>query len=649
MQNKNAQTQSKTPPVASMPSQEEVQRAYQWQKRFEAARDYQLPMFRKWAKWYEDMYAYVNRNRLAPWRSKVYMPILASKVWDLISRFIQYRPGWEVSVRTLPTNILSTEAFDKYMDEANQKIDKIKMKLDYDYDSPLMDEPIQDELLGAMLDAAVTGQGLGRVPYLTKEVEYREHMSEGDTINYSKEKVTTAKEGYNSFQSINIFNVFITPAARGLQKSPWVIIHDFIPLADLKADPKYKNLDRVKSGNATNEFAQYEAARNRLVNSQDVVNLDQSINMVEIFECWDKSTNECVVYAIGSTPGTGWVEIFRGQNIYWHKKYPFVAFYIRRKPYQFWGESIFENSETLQSAINDVFNHHMDGLNMADGMIAIEEGAVVEPYRVQPGGEIRYRGEMPKQFRFNPPDPTQVQVVTNLVTQAIENATISQYASGVANSPTDQTQGTATGVTRMMEAAAEKVGFMRSNFRRSWREVGYMWISNTQQFMNHDIVVERILNGEKKNEVVRPNEMMGIWNVRIDDSSFEPVSKDAQRQDYLNYTQQLAQWQQASVEQATRLNDPTKAMNVNWDEVARRGSEKFSENYTHFILPPQQPIPAPAPQPAPAPEMPTAPQPEIPAAPPMTADEALGALQADGKQMPTSFPVRSATNPTIGG
>ena len=62
----------------------------------------------------------------------------------------------------------------------------------------------------------------------------------------------------------------------------------------------------------------------------------------------------------------------------------------------------------------------------------------------------------------------------NMINGAIENATISQYASGVLNSSTDSTQGTATGVTRMMEAAAEKVGFMRSDFRRSWREVDTM-------------------------------------------------------------------------------------------------------------------------------------------------------------------------------
>lgn len=634
-------------PVANLPTQEDINRAGMWKQRYEVAYNYQLPMFKKWAKWYEDMYAYVNRDRMAPWRSKVYMPIIASKVWDLIARFIQYRPGWEVSVRTLPINVLSKEAFDAYMQESSNKIEKIKAKLDYDYDCPLMDEPIQDELLGVMLDAAVTGQGVGRVPYLTKNVEYKEHLGGANGVDFSKEKVTSAKEGYNAFQAVNIFNIFITPYAKGLQKSPWVIIHDFVPLADLKADPKYKNLEKVAAGAVTNDVAQYEAARNRLVSSQDVTTLDSSIALVETFECWDKSTNECIIYAKSSAPfGTQWIEIYKDTNIYWHRKYPLVPFYIRRKPYQFWGESLFENSETLQSAANDIFNHHMDGLNMADGMIAIEEGSRVEPYRVQPGGEIRYRGEMPKQFRFTPPDPAQLQIVENLITGAVENATISQYASGVPNSSVDNTQGTATGVTRMMEAAAEKVGFMRSNFRRSWREVGQMWVSNTQQFMNHDIVTEKTKNGEKTYDVIRPQDQLGIWNIAVNDSSFEPISKDQKRKDYLEYVANLQAWQGSSVEQAARLGRPEMAMNVNWDEIAKRGSEQYSENYSHFIMPPIAPITPPAPAEPPAEAAPAA---EL--VPPMSAEDAMAetgfSVQPDGKSMPDSFPVRSINNPAL--
>lgn len=613
--------------------------AKKWQDRFEIAKTYQLPLFQKWAKWYDDMYAHVTNQALAPWRSKVYMPIISSKVWDLISRFIQYRPGWDVSVRTLPVNTLDKASFDLYMDDMNRKTEKVKMKLNYDYDCPLMEDPIQDELLGVMLDACVTGQGVGRAPYLNKQTDYKSYVK-GDTgVDYGQVKTDSATEGYNAFTGVNIFNFFLKPGARSLQKSPWVIIADQVPVFELERDDKIDKaaLKTLKTGAIVNEFAQYEASRNRLVTTQDANSLDTTTQMAQIYECWDKEWNELVIYGIGQT---GWIELYRGTNVYWHKKYPLVPFYIRRKPYQFWGESIFENSETLQAAINDVFNHFMDSHNMADGMVAIEEGSVVEPYVIEPGGELRYRGEIPKQFKFPSPDAATVQTALNIVNGAIENATISQYASGVPNSATDQTQGTATGVTRMMEAAAEKVGFMRSNFRRSWREVGQMWLSNTQQFMRTDVIYEQTVKGQKQNEVLRPEDMLGIFGVKVDDASFEPVSKDQKRTDFLAYKDFTLGLQNASVAQAQRTQDPNQALNLDFVELFQRGSEHFGENASHFTVPvteitPQLPTP---PTEVTPPEDPNAPP--LEEMEPLTPEEA-GAIQADGKSMPQSFPVRN--------
>lgn len=650
---KGTKEQKLPEPIKRTVNEEEEQK--KWSDRFEIAKTYQQPLFEKWSKWYDDMYAHVTDQSLAPWRSKVYMPIISSKVWDLISRFIQYRPGWDVEVRTLPVNALSKEAFDLYMDEMNRKVERVKMKLNYDYDNPLMEDSIQDELLGVMLDACVTGQGLGRAPYLTKVTDYKSYTkSETGGNDYSKVQNDQATEGYNAFTAVNIFNFFLKPGAKSLQKSPWIIIADQVPVYELQRDPKIDQakLKTLKTGAIVNEFARYEASRNRLITTEDPNSVDTTTQMAQVYECWDKEWNELVIYGIGET---GWVELFRGNNVYWHKKYPLVPFYIRRKPQQFWGESIFENSETLQAAINDIFNHFMDSHNMADGMIAIEEGSVVEPYVIEPGGEFRYRGELPKQLKFPSPDANNVQMATNIINGAIENATISQYASGVPNSSTDQTQGTATGVTRMMEAAAEKVGFMRANFRRSWREVGQMWLSNTQQFMRTDVVVQNNVKGEKQTEVLRPEDMTGIFGVKIDDNSFEPISKDQKRQDFLAFKDYLLTLQAASVEQATRTQDPNQALNLDFAELVQRGSEYFSENSSHFIVDnstivPQQPS---APAEVTPVDQPNAPAPEGELQMPMTPEDAGAvdpmAVQSDGKSMPDSFPVRNvnALSPMI--
>ena len=621
-----------------------------WQDRFDIAKNYQQPLFEKWAKWYDDMYAHVTNQAMAPWRSKVYMPIISSKVWDLISRFIQYRPGWDISVRTLPVNTLDKEAFDLYMDDMNKKVEKVKMKLDYDYDCPLMDDSIQSELLAVMLDACVTGQGIGRAPYLTKKTDYKSYVKGESGMDYSKVENKAATEGYNAFQGVNIFHFFLMPGAKSLQKSPWIIVSDQVPLYELQRDPKFDQtaVKTLKTGAIVNEFARYEASRNRLVTTEDATALDTTTQMAQIYECWDKEFNELVIYGEGEK---GWVELFRGQNVYWHRKYPLVKFSVRDKPHQFWGESIFENSETLQSAVNDIFNHFMDAHNMADGMIAIEEGSVVEPYIIEPGGELRYRGELPKQFKFPSPDAGTVTQALDVITGAIENATISQYASGVPNSSTDQTQGTATGVTRMMEAAAEKVGFMRSNFRRSWREVGQMWLSNTQQFMRTDVVTERTIKGEKETEVLRPEDMVGIFGVRIDDGSFEPISKDQKRTNFLAYKDFVLGIQAGSVAQAERTQDPNQAVNLDFAELMQRGSEHFGESAAHFTVPvtaitPQLPTP---PEDVTLPGDPNAPIADgqdpmaPPPAEPMTPEDA-GAIQSDGKKMPESFPVRNVNS-----
>jgi len=648
--NKNTQLQVQQPTQLD-PAMESAK----WSRRYKIAKDYQTPMFQRWSKWYDDMYAHIHNQRMAPWRSKVYMPIIASKVWDLISRFIQYRPGWDVSVRTLPINTLSKEAYDAYMEEMGKRVERIKMKLEYDYDNPLLEETIQDELLGVMLDAAVTGQGLGRAPWVAQTSEYRHYMANGDKVDFNQVSLKIANEGYNGFNAVNVFNFFLMPGAKSLQKSPWIIVHDFVPIYELKKDTSLnqQKVGMLKTNGLTNDLAQYEASRNRLVNAQDTQVLDDTVAMAEIFECWDKETNECIIYGTGQAQAGGtWVELARYKNMYWHKKYPFVAFYIRRKPYQFWGESLFENSETLQSAINDIFNHYMDNSNMADGMIAIEEGSYVEPDVVEPGGEFRYRGELPKQFKFPQPDSAGMSTALNVITSSIENATISQYASGIPNSATDTTQGTATGVTRMMEAAAEKVGFMRSNFRRSWRQVGQMWHSNSQQFMRTDVVHESKKNGDTKYEVVRPVDMIGLVSIKIDDGSFEPISKDEKRKNYLDYIANLQGWQTASIAQADRSGQFEDAVRLDWHEIVQRGAEQFGENSSHLLLPTKPPAqPEPEALPAGQEMVGAIPEGAIPMDEqvPLSYEEATSpdGVQADGKSMPDSFPVRSIKNPTL--
>lgn len=561
-----------------------------WSSRLSDAENIQRSYQEKWGEWYQNMYAATQTDKMALWRSKAFLPILAGKVWDLVSRFVQYKPSWAVELYNLPIS-MDSEALNAYLDEISTIYDKVKMKMDYDYNDPVRRVPIQDEFFSVLVDALVTGTGIARVTYEEIEEIHREHpVNELNKIDITLENVTTTMRGYNNFQAINVFNFYIDPSATDLQTAGWLIVEDVATKSDLLSHTEYDKeaVNRVQFGVIRDETATFQKSKIRYLNTTDTEAADTKEKKVHILDCWDGESNMHTVFAV-SEDKKQFIELFREQNPYWHNKFPYVPFRIRRKPHLFWGESFFENSESLQSAMNDVFNHYMDNLNLTDGMLAIEEGSVVEPYMVEPGGEIRYRGERPTQFKFPEPNPNQLTTVMNQMQGIIENITISQYASGVPNSAVDSTRGTATGVTRLMEAATEKIGMMRQNIRRSWAEVGNMWLVNSQQYMVDPVIYQYNTNRGNITDVITPEDIRGNFLLRVDENSFEPISADQMRSNYIEYIANLQSWANASREQAQANGTNEGIISINYTHAVERLSELSSENPSTILMKVEQP------------------------------------------------------------
>ena len=64
-------------------------RASLWASRLSDAEGVQKSFQSKWGEWYDMMYASTQMDKMALWKSKAFLPILAGKVWDLVSRFVQ--------------------------------------------------------------------------------------------------------------------------------------------------------------------------------------------------------------------------------------------------------------------------------------------------------------------------------------------------------------------------------------------------------------------------------------------------------------------------------------------------------------------------------------------------------------------------------
>ena len=543
-------------------------------------------MFKRFSQWYDALYAVVGVTP-SPWRSKAYAPVLASRTWALLSKFLALKPGFEVKISSPENGVAS---------DVDEQAEKARRKLEFDYENPYMDETMRDKLFSTLLDAVVTGTGVAKVCWKVKIKKiYKRVEDKYGNIDLTKEEVTTKKIAYNDIEPVNIFNVYTSKGSNDLYKGPWHIIKENKLVSELQdvndatGLPMYKNLDKL-TGNAKNdEDNSYNQSRNRLIDSKDEV--DKSVNMVKIFECYEGDT--ITTYAEGDNPDedAGWIEISKPRkNPYWHGKYPLVKFHVKSRPFSFWGEGLFETTYRLQAIYNDAFNHFFDQWNLAENsMLMVPESARVNDYVVEPGGTIVYKGDVPPaQFKHAPPDASGLMTIINLMDRAIEGVTISQYASGVPNSATDKTQGTARGIESLQSAAGDLVSFMRTNFAQGITQIGRMWLSNNQQYMEKPINLMVMRKGRKEQMTVRPQDMQGDMELIVDDSSMDPSNKDRRLVEFKDYMMNIQQMQAASFQQAIATKFSTSPLFINFPALLQDYSQLVGRTDFESLLMNQQ-------------------------------------------------------------
>lgn len=573
-----------------MANRTEKKRASIWESRFENRKNKMQRLFEDAQKYYDIMYAVQNTTKISPWKSKVYVPVLASKAWDLISRMSDVVPLFNVTVKNELEINDETGQF-QVPEVVNQRQQRIEAKLHYDYNCG-GEEPMKLRVFDPLVDCVVAGTGYAYAPWLLEEKKtYGRQFDDEGTMDNEHVVVKKSSRGRNDFKGVNFFNVF--PAdADSFYEAPYLIVRGYKPMVDMKRRGIYKNLDKVNTSFRSDpDFELYNVSRNRVVNEEDRTYADDTVDMVTYYECYERTEKgvQLTVYAEGLDEGNGsnpWVEIREPSYPYWHQMFPVVPFYSRKKSYSVFGESLFENNRTLQSATNDLFNHYLDNWNLSiESMIMYEDGTLTNDFIIEPGGEITFTGEAPKQFKFPEPNPQQLSVVMNVLEKGVENATFSQYASGVPNSANDKTQGTAYGVRQITEAATTKIGFFRDNFKQSMKTLGTIWLSNLQQFADDPTEIRRVQNGRMVPDVVMPSDYQGELELDIDDDSMTPMSKQEKREMHGMFVQEILMVQKAAMEQAALFKTPADVPRVNFAEVLEDTAELYSKkDFDRYLL-----------------------------------------------------------------
>ena len=559
-----------------------------WKERKEKREDELRTMFEDAQKYYDIMYAVQNTTKISPWKSKVYVPILASKAWDLIARMSDVVPRFDVTIKNEFELDDQTGNF-RIPEMVKQRKKRIESKLHCDYTrGDTM--PMKLKVFDPLVDAVVAGTGYAYAPWVFEtRVQKARRFNQLGIMDNEHVVVKKTQTGHNGFEGINFYDV-IPAKGPNFWAIPWLIVKGSKPLVDFDPD-LYTNLDAVNKHFKDDQADIYNQSRNRVVNENEQLEDDETVDMVTFYECYERTANGITLttYAEAESDDeqeTGWVEIRPTTIPYWHNMFPVVPFYCRRKSYSPFGESLFENNRTLQSATNDLFNHYLDNWNLSiESMLMYEDGTLTNDFIIEPGGEITFTGEPPKQFKFPEPNPQQLSLVMGVIEKGVENATFSQYASGVPDSGSDKTQGTAYGVKTITEAATTKIGFFRDNFKQSMRVVGQIWLSNLQQFADEPEEINYTNRGQTVPDVVMPSDYQGELELDINDDSMIPTTKADRRDAHDALVNNVLGIQKAAIQQSQIFKDPTDIPRFNFQAIIEETAELYSgQDIDQFLL-----------------------------------------------------------------
>lgn len=549
------------------PNFKRTEDAETWSERFDLALRNEKPMKKKWAEWYEMMYAIKTYKNIGVWKSQGFIPVMSYKAWTIIAKLLALRPGFAVKI------------YDElYSNEDRKYIDKANLKLEFDYDNPMLDESIRDKEFDIFTDATVCGTGFGKAEWVSGTRTYYKHFQKDDgTIDYSKADKEEVDYGYNDLEPVNAFDVYSSPGKRSFEAKPWHMIKYRKTRADLLASDMYdeKVVNALRPiGKSRDVITKYKQSRNQFIGDtgDDQDSLDDTVDSFDVFECYEKTPEGIflMTFAVGATtPGEkgkkaqsgdegSWYEIRNEKQPYWHNKYPLVPAYIRRRPHDCWGESIFEITESMANAYNDLFNQLADNVNIVGngGILMHETSTTIYDFYYAPGGEVRYSGTKPEFETPESPDIRLFDTMFGLLDSGITNATVSPYATGTPSDGNDDTQGTAKGISLLQEAAGEITSFMKGSIMQFLKGVGSRWLENNRQFLDEAITISQTRYGKKTVYRITSDDFMEKMMLDIDEDSMNPATPQQRREDDMAWLNSMVTIQDRSLMQAGLKPNP---------------------------------------------------------------------------------------------
>lgn len=493
-------------------------RVNKWIERRSIGERVQTPIYQKTRK-YWDLFFAVVKNISSPWRSRLFLPEYFSIIWAKAAI---------LTGRPISFDVVAHQPEDEVAAQV------MKQVMDFQLREPNAQPSFYKNYTTMVIESLVTGTAFAEVNFMMKPRKFINYLRKDDgTLDFSKQEVVKRMARWCEINPIEQTRIFFDPAATHPQKAAWIVVEDFRTkeaiLAKASQDKSfYTNLDKLDDApQASDDLGFHNASRNKLFNLVDKINEDPSVKYIKIWKCYErkldtKTGEEYIEYSEIAGELTLIREPRRLQH--WHNMYPIAVMYDYDRPHELWGIGEIEATESLVRGMNDNLNHFMDNQNLSNNtMIMRKSSTILEPFIIEPGGEVIYDGERPEQFRWPSPDGQSFQLVQGTLQAGLERASgIGGYLNGAPSSSVDKTRGTKGGIERIIQSGQNRISYSQRQIGDFMEQVGRMYMSYIQQYFTEEFVI-RLTDGPYQR--VAPEDIQGEFDVFIQDTSLDPVSK----------------------------------------------------------------------------------------------------------------------------
>lgn len=484
--------------------------------RFERARSFRTTSQDEiWKRSYNNWRGILDQS-LYPWRSKLFIPWSFTVVETIIPKVFARDPKWRALARNPD---FPADGPRVVQDLLTYQWNRMGMRLKmYDY--------IKDSLMYSKGFAKVHWNFKTKVTTIQEPI-----VGENDEITFKEVKKSNIEYDDPKVDIVDPFDIYVDPDATSLGDAGYLIHRKTVPLSEVKNNPNYKNVDKIKQASYADQYmdklTRYEA-------SNGVPQKDKHKELVEILEYWEQ--DRLVVVANRG------VVLRDSPNPYHHKQIPFVELDDYRDPHKYYGQSELSVIDPLQREINAIRNQRRDYDNLAlNPVVRMIPGTLRNPNSaVMAPGNVWLVSDLNSMDIFQMPQlqGTASEIEERTAGDIKMSVAIDEISIGLL--PENPQRRSATEVVTAQSMAGKRFAIKIALLEEAVKKIGQLVFALNQQFLDQERMIQIVgQRGAQEWVKLGPEDIRGEYFIDVETGSMLPKDEIAARQEAVQLLQYI--------------------------------------------------------------------------------------------------------------